>query len=75
METSSYRWELVVRKQADFEFVKELSPDDLFEIRVNSAQCTEKAVTVSLRVFIDMLEDIRFIISPTEYYKALNGSC
>lgn len=53
------RWELVIRKQADFSYTKELKPDDLFEIRINSTQVTEKAVTVTLRKLVDMIEDVR----------------
>lgn len=58
METNSL-WEIVVRKQADFNFTKNINPNDLFEIRINSGQVTEKAVTVTLRKLIDMLEDVR----------------
>lgn len=58
METNSL-WEIVVRKQADFNFTKNINPNDLFEIRINSGQITEKAVTVTLRKLIDMLEDVR----------------
>ena len=58
METNSL-WEIVVRKQADFNFSKNINPNDLFEIRINSGQVTEKAVTVTLRKLIDMLEDVR----------------
>nr|WP_315134398.1 hypothetical protein [uncultured Flavobacterium sp.] len=53
------RWELVIRKQADFYYTKELKPDDLFEIRINCGQVTEKAVIVTLRKLIDMIEDVR----------------
>lgn len=53
------RWELVIRKQADFFYTKELKPDDLFEIRINSGQVTEKTVTVTLRKLIDIIEDVR----------------
>ena len=58
METNSL-WEIVVRKQADFNFTKNINPNDLFEIRINSGQVTEKAVTVTLLKLIDMLEDVR----------------
>ena len=58
METNSL-WEIVVRKQADFNFTKNINPNDLFEIRINSGQITEKAVTVTLQKLIDMLEDVR----------------
>jgi hypothetical protein len=55
----NYRWELAIRKQADFNFVKELNPEDFFEIRINSGQVTEKAVTVTLRELVGMIEDVR----------------
>ena len=58
METNSL-WEIVVIKQADFNFTKNINPNDLFEIRINSGQVTEKAVTVTLLKLIDMLEDVR----------------
>lgn len=55
---TNYRWELVIRKQADFNFTHELNPDDFFEIRINSGQVTEKAVTVTLRKLVEMIEDV-----------------
>jgi hypothetical protein len=58
METDSL-WEIVVRKQANFNYTKNMHPDDLFEIRINSGQVTEKAVTVTLRKLVDMIEDVR----------------
>ena len=58
METNS-KWELVIRKQADFNFTQNLHPDDFIEIRVNSGQVTEKAVTVTLKALIGMIEDVR----------------
>ena len=58
MESNSL-WEIVLRKQADFNYTKNLNPDDLFEIRINSGQVTEKAVTVTLRKLVSMIEDVR----------------
>ena len=58
MESNSL-WEIILRKQADFNYTKNLNPDDLFEIRINSGQVTEKAVTVTLRKLVSMIEDVR----------------
>ena len=54
-----HQWQLVVRKQADFNFTQELDPDDFIEIRINGNRVTEKAVTTTLRALVNILEDIR----------------